>query len=112
MKTLIAALALTLAASAPALAFDPYDAQSGGIAQINQVEKGSVNTFGFRGLQAPSTHVIDMDALDARSAGSPLVGRDGMEVSTFGFRGVVAPSTFEIDHNAYDAKSNGGPLVR
>lgn len=87
MKTLIAALALTLAASAPALAFDPItDVGRGGDMQAYDIRDAGASAggqvSGFTGV----TGTKAFDPLTDVGRGGDMVSSLHHDANTFGFR--------------------------
>ena len=86
MKTLIAALALTIAASAPALAGEGFGAhEQRAIAQANSYE---VATFGFTGVASGEFRTANSQPSEA---GLPYALQEGHAGgNTFGFTGIAS----------------------
>lgn len=96
MKTLIAALVLTVAASAPALAGDSV-ASDAGIAQVLQANAVQSN-FQVSGFAVGGEFRPAMDT--PREGGLALsLQEDYVNASTFGFTGIQAPSGHVIEHS-------------
>lgn len=103
MKTLIAALALSLAAVSPALA-DGLTPSERGIPSVLTMDRTAPASFGFRGVTGGAT--IDTSTPSERGIPSVLL-KDETVAGTFGFRGVVGGAEIET----HDPQSYGRPSV-
>lgn len=95
MKTLISAIALTLAASAPAFAGDSV-ASDAGIALALQ-DGGSYSAVQVSGFTGVGEFSPAMDT--AREGGKALVLQNDANIDTFGFRGIQEAPSYTIVHN-------------
>ena len=99
IKALGAALALTVAASAPAFANGSAISEAG-LPQVlqNDASYSNVQVSGFTGVNG-ATFTAAMD--DPSDAGRPLNLQEGNETTVFGFRGIQQAPSYVIEHSPF-----------
>ncbi|MCB1385081.1 MAG: hypothetical protein KDJ80_04000 [Nitratireductor sp.] len=105
MKTLLAAIALSVA-TATAASAGYVDAKDGGIPLVaTAAGYDAAQVSGFTGVSSGEFHGY----VDAKDGGAPLAVRWQNHGQVSGFTGIAAGSDF---HGYVDASDGGRPLVR